>query len=73
MAAVGAGKHIVYIDESNGNLFCTRTIGRSKVGQRATITLTGSKGPNVHMLAGLTELGLLNFTRRRGPYNHGNA
>jgi transposase len=73
MAALGAEKHIVYIDESNVNLFCTRTIGRSKVGQRATITLPGSKGPNVHMLAGLTQQGLVNFTRRRGAYHHGDA
>lgn len=70
MAALGAGKHVVYLDESNVNLFCTRTVGRSARGQRVVLHVPGSKGPNIHMVAGISQQGLINFTRRRGAYKH---
>lgn len=42
MIVFGAGKHFVYIDDYNVNLFCTRTFGRSKAGEGAFITVPGS-------------------------------
>ena len=41
-------KTIIWMDETNVNLYCRRTQGRAPPGQRAAVALLGSKGPNVH-------------------------
>lgn len=70
LEAVGQNKTIVYIDESNVNLFVRRSQGRERRGERAVVRMPFSKGPNVHMIAGLTQNGLVNVTRRRGSFRH---
>ena len=62
-------KNIIYIDESNLNLFLRRTQARSKTGTRAHINLPCTKGPNVHMVAGISRTGLHHFRKKRGSYN----
>ncbi|KAE9184745.1 hypothetical protein PF005_g21556 [Phytophthora fragariae] len=44
------GDYIVYYDESNFNLFCMRTQGRARVGQRAVVKTPPSKGKNLQKL-----------------------
>lgn len=61
MASIGQGKHIVYIDETNCNLFLRRSFGRSKKGVRCTVNLPTSKGKNIHVIAGICQTGM-NFT-----------
>ena len=39
------GKDIIWMDESNVNLFCRRTVGRSRRGTRAVSSLPASRGP----------------------------
>ena len=68
MKATSENKTIVYIDESNVNLFLRRKQGRSRMGQRAVAKLPSCKGANVHMISGLTQSGLVGFERRRGSY-----
>ncbi|XP_047135639.1 uncharacterized protein LOC124812732 isoform X2 [Hydra vulgaris] len=68
MQATGIGKFIAYVDKSNVNLYIRRTHGRAKVGNRAVVRLPSSKGANVHMIGALTQMGLMNFTCRRGNY-----
>ena len=63
---IQGGKYIVYTDESNLNLFCRRNVGRSKAGSKANVLLPNSKGPNVHMLGGISMDGLMFFERLRG-------
>jgi transposase len=70
MAAIGAGKHVIYLDESNVNLFCTRTVGRAVRGQRVVLNVPGSKRLNVHMVAGMSQQGFVKFTCRRGAFKH---
>lgn len=70
MQATGSGKYVVYIDESNVNLFLRRSQGRAPVGSRAVVKLPSSKGNNIHMIGALTQLGLISFQRRRGSYKH---
>jgi transposase len=70
MAATGIGKYIVYIDESNVNLFLRRSQGRAPVGSRAVMKLPSSKGANIHMIGALTQTGIISFQRRRGNYKH---
>ena len=65
---ISEGKHIVYVDESNVNLFLRRSRARSKKGTRALGLLPASKGSNVHLIAGISLLGLHHFQRKRGAY-----
>ena len=54
-------KTIIWMDETNINLYCRRTRGRAPAGQRAVVALPGSEGPNVHVIGAITNfLKLLN-------------
>ena len=44
------GKTVVWMDETNSNLFCWKTQGRAREGQRAVVALPASKGPNIHVV-----------------------
>jgi transposase len=68
MELVAAQKTIVYVDEMNCNLFCRRTTGRSRRGTRAVVNLPNSKGPNVHIIGGVSSTGLVYWERRRGSF-----
>lgn len=63
------GKQIVWIDETNFNLFCRRTRGRSKTGNRAIQLLPASRGPNIHLIGGISAAGVVLIERRRGSFN----
>lgn len=69
----GEGKFIVYVDESNVNLFIRRNFGRSLKGHRSVVKLPNSKGPNVHMIAGISQRGLHHFKRLRGSFRINDA
>ena len=62
------GKEIIWIDESNVNLFCRRTTGRARKGTRAVSTLPSSRGPNVHMLGAVSTEGVVKISTKRGSY-----
>ena len=64
----GDGKTIIFVDESNVNLFLRRSRGRAPKGSRAVVHMPTSKGPNIHMIGAMTQTGLVNFKRRRGSY-----
>ena len=68
MSAIGEGKTIIYIDETNCNLFIRRSFGRSIKGTRCAIKAPTAKGKNVHVLAGITQTGIVYWERRRGSY-----
>ena len=44
---------VVWMDESNCNLFTSRSQAWSKVGTRANVKHAASKGSNIHIIAGL--------------------
>ena len=71
-ATTGQGKFIAFVDESNVNLFIRRNIARARRGARATVKLPNSKGPNIHMVAALTQTGLIHFVRQRGSFKSHN-
>ncbi|PVU84902.1 hypothetical protein BB559_007317 [Furculomyces boomerangus] len=56
------------MDESNVNIFPRQTKGRSFIVTRAVNRLPNSKGPNVHMLGVLCNLGLDYFESKRGHH-----
>ncbi|KAF0706651.1 hypothetical protein AaE_014009 [Aphanomyces astaci] len=43
------GDYVVYYDETNYKIYCKRSQGRSKRGQRAVEKMPASKGPNVQV------------------------
>lgn len=54
---------MVWIDETNFNLFCRRNKGWS-----AVIVRPNSKGPNVHLIGAMSSSGMEHFQIRRGSY-----
>ncbi len=64
----GCGKTVVYIDETNCNLFLRRNFGRSRKGTRCSVKLPTSKGKNIHIIGGITQTGIQHWERRRGSY-----
>nr|CAI5841804.1 unnamed protein product [Callosobruchus analis] len=67
------GKQIVWIDETNFNLFCRRTRGRSRVGVRAVQHLPAARGPNVHLIGTISPAGVVTMERRRGSFSSDSA
>ena len=49
-----AGDMVVYHDESNYNIYLTRTKGWARVGERAVVRLPSSKGRNLHLQGGVS-------------------
>ena len=50
-----------YIDETNFNVWCARSQGRSRIGTPAILTTTASKGANLNILACMSNRGLLTY------------
>ncbi|RHY22234.1 hypothetical protein DYB32_009560 [Aphanomyces invadans] len=46
---IADGNFIVYFDETNYNLYCKRSKGGAKLGQRAIEKMPASKGPNIQV------------------------
>ena len=61
-------KQIIWIDETNFNLHCTRNFGRSPKGTRARVPMASSKGRNLHLIGAINADGLLNYTLKRGSF-----
>ena len=51
---MAAGKCLIWMDETNFNLFCTRTIGRAERGKRANMKVANSRGANIHLIGAMT-------------------
>lgn len=59
---------IIYMDETNFNLFISRTKGRSRKGSRCSYIAAGSRGSNVHMIGCIGNMGLIHHEVRRGAF-----
>lgn len=66
-------KKILYIDETNFNVFCRRDRERAKVGERCKQVLPTSKGQNLHIIGCISVEGLVYWEHRRGAYRKDNA
>ena len=60
------GRTIIWIDETNFNLYCRRREGRSRIGTRASVLTPSSKGSNLHCIGAMSEGQRHRFTTRRG-------
>uniref|UniRef100_H3GPF7 Tc1-like transposase DDE domain-containing protein n=1 Tax=Phytophthora ramorum TaxID=164328 RepID=H3GPF7_PHYRM len=62
-----AGDFVVYYDETNFNVYCKRSQGRARKGERATVVLPPSKGANLQIQCAVsTEVGLVHHRLERG-------
>ena len=68
MELIGGGKTVIYIDETNCNLFLRRKEGRSRRGTRCSVKSAAAQGPNVHIIGAMTQTGLVHWQRKRGSY-----
>ena len=66
LAFQGNGKKIIYMDETNVNLFLRRKHGRNKKGTRCSVKSPTSRGKNIHIIGAISQTGLLYWERRRG-------
>ena len=68
-SAIGNGKRIVWQDETNFNVWCTRGTGWSRVGQRAVAPRCTTKGQNLHIIGAVEQsLGMVYYTIREGSF-----
>lgn len=59
---------ILYMDETNFNLFISRKQGRSLKGTRCRHISAGSRGANIHVIGCIGNLGLIYHQIRRGSF-----
>lgn len=59
---------IIYMDETNFNLYVSRKKGRSLKGSRCTYIAAGSRGSNVHVIGCIGTMGLIHHEIRRGAF-----
>lgn len=62
------GKHIIYIDETNINLFIRRNFGRAPKGTKCIVQCPTSRGKNIHIIGAISKQGLVYSQKRRGSY-----
>ncbi|KAE9037953.1 hypothetical protein PR002_g6285 [Phytophthora rubi] len=62
-------KRIIYFDETNFNLFCTRSVGWSRRGSRAVVVHPGPRGDNLSIIACVSASGLEHVQYRWGTNN----
>lgn len=67
---VGELKLVVFVDETNFNLYCRRAMGRARRGARAVVKLPNSKGPNLHIVGCISSSNLEFWERRRGSFKN---
>ena len=72
-ADFGAGRNVVFMDETNVNLFTRRNFGRARKGARCSVLAPTSKGANVHIIAAINQSGRVYWERRRGAFKKDDA
>lgn len=68
MNRTGMGKTVIYIDETNVNLFLRRSQARARKGFRPAVKCAPSRGRNIHILGGIAQYGMVYWERKRGNY-----
>ena len=61
-------KTIIWMDETNINLYCRHTRRRAPAVQRAMVVLPRSKGPNVHVIGAITNFQVVKWSRLRRAF-----
>lgn len=61
-------KVIIWMDETNINLFCKRTQARARKGERAVKILPSCRGPNIHVIGAISPFQIIKWSRHRGAF-----
>ncbi|KAG2764559.1 hypothetical protein Pcac1_g23749 [Phytophthora cactorum] len=67
------GKVILYMDNTNFNLWSSRTRGRSLRGRRAVKKVFAGGGQNMHVIACISENGFVHYEMKFGSNRHANT
>lgn len=70
---IGERKDVIWIDETNFNLFCRRSNGWSRIGTRAVQDLPAARGPNIHVIGAISINGPVKMDIRRGAFRSANC
>ena len=62
------GRTLIWIDETNFNLFCRRRQGRSKIGTRASILLPASKVAYLHCIGAMSASNIVSVSTHRSSF-----
>jgi transposase len=62
-------RNIIWVDETGFNLHLRRRCGRARSGERASISVTNSRGANISVCASMSCEGFLHEMLRPGAYN----
>ena len=66
--ARACGRTLIWVDETNYNLYCRRKQGGSKIGSRSSALLPSSKEANLHCIGAMSDSRMVLFTTRRGAF-----
>ena len=61
-------KVIIWMDETNINLFCKRTQARARKGERAVKILPSCWEPNIHIIGAISSFQIIKWSRHRGAF-----
>ena len=62
------GRTLVWMDETNFNLYCRRREGHSKISARADVVLPASRGANFHCIGPMTSSKMVLFITHRSVF-----
>jgi len=65
---IQGGKDVIWIDETNFNLFCRRLRGWSRKGTRAVQDRPSARGPNLHVIGAISCEGIVRISKHRGAF-----
>ena len=65
-SARSSNRTIIWVDETNFNMYCKRAQGRSRIGCRASIVVPACKGANLHCIGAMSSTELVHFSTKRG-------
>lgn len=61
-------KQFIYVDQTNFNLYCRRKQGWARAGARAVQVTPSSRGPNIHLIGAIGNVGTIKMDKRRGSF-----
>jgi len=64
---------LLFMDETNFNLYISRSQGRSKKGTRCRHITAGSRGANIHVIGCISNMGLIHYEVKRGSFKKPDA
>lgn len=65
-----ARRTIIWVDETNFNLYCKWREGQAKIGSRTSVVVPSSKGANLHFIGAMSANQWIHFTTQRRAFKN---